>query len=201
VGSVAGIGVVAVPAAAMLVVGLLRIEPAVSTDSTATVAWAALALMMPAALSEELLFRGFIFSVLRDAAGPARAIVLSSVAFGLAHLTNPEPTIASTLAVAVAGAFLAVVRVATASLAAAFAAHFWVNYAQAALLHAPVSGLALQTPGFRMVSAGPDWLTGGAWGPEGGAAVVVAMLAASLLLQKGEGGRQKAEARAADSTG
>jgi hypothetical protein len=38
----------------------------------------------------------------------------------------------------------------------------------AAVLHVPVSGLPFATPGYRAVITGPDWLTGGSWGPEGG---------------------------------
>lgn len=193
----AGIGVVALPALALLAAGAVQLEPAQATDSTLTTAWAALALMVPAAWSEELLFRGFVFSVVRDAVGVSRAIAYTSVGFGLAHLFNPDPGVVSTLAVTVAGVFLAVVRVASGSLVAAFVAHFCINYTQAVVLHAPVSGLALQTPGYRLVDTGPDWITGGAWGLEGGAAVVVAMLVASFLLkgQKGEGRRETAEDR------
>ncbi|MNC89195.1 hypothetical protein D3C83_50980 [compost metagenome] len=48
----------------------------------------------------------------------------------------------------------------------------------AALLHVPVSGLPLDTPDYALVDDGPDWLTGGLWGPEGGAAGAAGMLGA-----------------------
>ncbi|MBV9879811.1 MAG: hypothetical protein JO180_04905, partial [Gemmatirosa sp.] len=41
------------------------------------------------------------------------------------------------------------------------------------------------TPGYRTVDAGPDWLTGGPWGPEGGLAAGAGMLAALALLVRG----------------
>jgi hypothetical protein len=43
-------------------------------------------------------------------------------------------------------------------------------------LHAPVSGLRFEAPDYRTVSTGPSWATGGAWGPEGGAAAALGML-------------------------
>ncbi|HVT40817.1 MAG TPA: hypothetical protein VHE78_17390, partial [Gemmatimonadaceae bacterium] len=78
--------------------------------------------------------------------------------------------------------FLASVRLATGSLYAAFVAHLAWNFVQGAVLHAPVSGLALPAPGYRAVDAGPAWLTGGAWGPEGGLAAAAGMLGATFLL-------------------
>ena len=39
-----------------------------------------------------------------------------------------------------------------------------------------VSGLPLESPDYRYVDAGPDWATGGVWGPEGGAAGGLGML-------------------------
>ncbi len=52
----------------------------------------------------------------------------------------------------------------------------------AAGLHTPVSGLAVSTPDYKVVDAGPDWLTGGQWGPEGGFAAAVAMFALVIYL-------------------
>ncbi|MDA1081972.1 MAG: type II CAAX endopeptidase family protein [Gemmatimonadetes bacterium] len=177
----AGAATIALPALVLVGIGAAQFDPSVSTDSAWAVAWAAFALMMPAAIVEELLFRGYAFTVCVEAIGSRGAIVVTSVLFALAHVFNPDPTVASVTAVACAGVFLAVVRVTTGSLVAAVAAHFWINYTQAVALHAPVSGLALQMPGYRFVEAGPDWLTGGAWGPEAGAGAVLTFAVASFL--------------------
>jgi membrane protease YdiL (CAAX protease family) len=182
-----GVAVVCLPALLLIAAGQARFEASASAESAAFMAWGALALLVPAALSEELLFRGFPFTATRDAIGTTWAVVLTSAAFGAAHLFNPGPTALTTIAVAAAGAFLALVRVATGSLAAAFVAHFFVNFAQLVVLHAPVSGQPFEKPGYRLVPTGPEWLTGGAWGPEGGAAVVVTMLAAIFLLSRAAG--------------
>jgi membrane protease YdiL (CAAX protease family) len=189
--SLLGTAVVAIPVFLLLAFGAVRFVPAVATDSGLLAAWAGIALLAPAALSEELLFRGFAFSALRDSVGPARAIVITSFFFGLVHIFNPDPSVLATLGVALAGVFLAMVRLAMDSLAAAFVAHFWVNYTQATIFHAPVSSLALPTPGYRLESAGPDWITGGSWGPEGGMAVIAAMLLATFLMKKSTGDREQ----------
>ena len=61
---------------------------------------------------------------------------------------------------------------------AAWAAHFAWNWAMAAFLHTAVSGLPFSAPDYRIIDAGPDWATGGKWGPEGGVGAVVGMLVA-----------------------
>jgi membrane protease YdiL (CAAX protease family) len=124
--------------------------------------------LLPAAFLEELLARGYLLAVVRDAWGWPWAIAASSAAFGALHLVNPGANVESTTLVTLAGVFLAVVLVATRSLYAAWAAHFAWNWTMAVIFHTAVSGLALESPGYRYVDAGPDWATGGEWGPEGG---------------------------------
>jgi membrane protease YdiL (CAAX protease family) len=189
----AGALVILLPALALVAVGAARFEAATASDGPLTVAWAAFALLVPAAAAEELLFRGYLLDACRAGMGSRGAVALTSVVFALAHLFNPDPTVASVTAVACAGAFLAIVRLETGSLGAAIMAHLGVNYAQAAGLHAAVSGLALQTPAYRYVPTGPAWLTGGAWGPEAGAGVIVALAVASFRYtrtQQGSDDRQ-----------
>lgn len=140
------------------------------------------ALLLPAALGEELLTRGYPLTVLRDAWGWTWAVVATSVAFGLLHLANAGADLQSVILVTLAGVFLAVVRIATGSLYAAWAAHFAWNWVMAVLFHAPVSGLAFDAPGYRYVDAGPHWATGGAWGPEGGIPAGLTMIAGIGLL-------------------
>lgn len=181
IAGVVGALTVLVPTGVLLATGQLRFDAASATDSHAMVAWAALALLLPAAFIEEVLFRGYLFTTLTDGLGTAGAVVSTSVLFAAAHLFNPDPSVATLAAVATAGAFLAAVRVATGSLIAATVAHLMVNYAQAVVVHAPVSGIALQTPGYRAVATGPAWLTGGAWGPEAGVVAVGAFAVATFV--------------------
>jgi membrane protease YdiL (CAAX protease family) len=139
-------------------------------------------MLVPAALAEELLTRGYILSVLRESWGWAWAIGATSIVFGLLHLQNPGATVGSVAMVTFAGFFLAAVLYRTRSLYAAWAAHFAWNWTMAAIFHASVSGLPLESPGYRYVDAGPDWATGGAWGPEGGLPAAIGMAGGVALL-------------------
>jgi hypothetical protein len=50
------------------------------------------------------------------------------------------------------------------------------NWTMSAGFHTAVSGLPFGTPRYRLVDSGPDWLSGGAWGPEGGVIAAVGMI-------------------------
>jgi len=141
-------------------------------------------MLLPAAFAEELAMRGYLLTTLIEGVGTPFAIAITSVLFALMHLLNPDPTVLSTAMVALAGLFLATVRLTTGSLWAAWIAHLAWNLVQAVALHAPLSGLPLPTPGYRLVDRGPAWLTGGSWGPEGGLAAAAGMLVATFLLVK-----------------
>ena len=130
-------------------------------------------LLGPAALWEELVFRGYLYAVAEAAAGLWVARLSSSVAFGAVHLMNPGANLRTTLVVMLAGLCLCLVRERSGSLPAAWSAHLAWNWVMAAVLHVPVSGLPFATPGYRAIPSGSEWISGGAWGPEGG---LVAML-------------------------
>ncbi len=68
----------------------------------------------------------------------------------------------------VAGLFLGVVYLKTASLWWATGAHLGWNWAHGFLSDLPVSGLELvDTPLLEPTTQGPEWLSGGSFGPEG----------------------------------
>ena len=174
---------IAIPIGLMLAIGWLRVTSA--PDGSWAAAAASLALFLaPSALAEELLLRGYAFAALRARWGARAAVAVSSITFGILHAGNPGATSRTIALVTLAGIFLGVVLVATNSLYAAAAAHFFWNWVMAAVFHAPVSGWPFPTPGYRMIDAGPDWATGGAWGPEGGLIAGAAMLAGIALLAR-----------------
>jgi membrane protease YdiL (CAAX protease family) len=120
------------------------------------------------ALVEELIFRGYPLSTLARAAGPLRALLLTSAAFAFVHLANPASGAAGILGAFLAGAVLGAVVLRWRSLWAAWGFHFAWNYAQAAIFGLPVSGVAsLAHQPLRITRiAGPAWLTGGSYGME-----------------------------------
>jgi uncharacterized protein len=139
-------------------------------------------LFLPQSLSEEMLSRGYLFSALRDGIGELGALAVTSVGFGLLHMWNPGATAQSVGVVVLAGIFLGMILVLTRSLYAAWMAHFAWNWSMADLLHAPVSGMRFPYSGYRVDDSGPDWLTGGSWGPEGGVAAAIGMILGLALL-------------------
>jgi membrane protease YdiL (CAAX protease family) len=168
-------GAVPIGLASLLLIGVqqLRISPA-PDGSWLGAAASATAILLPAAFFEELFLRGYAFSVIRRMAGWKMALIVTSVVFGLLHAGNPGADAQSIVSVIVAGFLLGAVFLATGSLYAVGAAHFAWNWTMVALLHAPVSGMNMHAPDYRTVDAGPDWLTGGAWGPESGLAAAAA---------------------------
>ncbi|MEO7682664.1 MAG: CPBP family intramembrane glutamic endopeptidase, partial [Gemmatimonadaceae bacterium] len=169
-----GVLAIAIPSLILMAMGQLRAVPAAPGSW-----WAATGLtfanLLPAAAGEELLLRGYIFAVFREAIGWRWTLIATSIVFGLFHVPNPGADAESVVLVMLAGFFLGAVLLATRSLYAAIAAHFGWNWAMAAGLHSPVSGIPVLAPDYRVVDAGPDWLTGGGWGPEGGLAAAVSM--------------------------
>lgn len=154
-----------------------------SVNSTPTQAWIestlrTTLLLAPAAMYEELIFRGYLWRVVADAGSPRIALAVTSVVFGVVHVQNPGADILAISNVILAGIAIGLLRMHTDSLPAAWIAHLAWNWVMAALLHVPVSGLPLTTPGYRATLEGPDWFAGGDWGPEGGAVATLVLLAA-----------------------
>jgi len=135
-----------------------------------------------AALFEEMFSRGYMLAALADGIGMPAAVVATSGLFGLLHIPNTGDTAQAIGLVMLAGVFLSAVLLVTRSLYAAWAAHFAWNWVMAVPLHVAVSGESLPMPGYVLTDNGPDWATGGAWGPEGGAFAGLAMLAALAVL-------------------
>ena len=180
-GALLGAATIGTASVALLATHMLRIEPTQAGNWFGAAGRSA-ATLLPAAFFEELFIRGFAFAVLRRAGGWRLALIVTSVVFGLLHAWNPGADAESILAVIVAGFFLGAILLATGSLYAAGAAHFAWNWVMAGALHIAVSGIASSDADYRTVETGPDWLTGGPWGPEGGLAAVAAMFVAIFYL-------------------
>ena len=139
-------------------------------------------LLIPAAYSEELMFRGVGFVALGRVFGVIPAAIALSILFGAAHLGNPNVTTLGLVNVALAGVWLSAAFWLPGGIWTATGMHLGWNLTLAAL-GAPVSGLAFSLPMLDYVPGGPGWLTGGEFGPEGGilATVVVGMATVALF--------------------
>jgi uncharacterized protein len=132
--------------------------------------------LIVAALGEEMISRGYLLTTLSDGLGERTAVGVTSLLFGAAHLRNAGVTVQSFCIVTLAGVFLGAIRVTFRSVYASTAAHVAWNWVLAVAFHASVSGIRFDAPDYRTVDQGPDWLTGGQWGPEGGLAAAIGML-------------------------
>ena len=124
-------------------------------------------LLAPAALLEEIVFRGVGQIVLARAFGKLPAIIALSLVFAAAHLLNPNGTALGLVNIALAGVFLGVAFYTPGGIWTAWGAHLGWNGALAAF-DAPVSGLPFRIPLINYSPGGPSWLTGDSFGPEGG---------------------------------
>jgi uncharacterized protein len=188
---------VGVPSAILMGIGWLDVTDA--PGAWADHVFALLMFLIPAAFVEELMMRGYVLAVLRDALGARWALLLTSVAFGVLHAYNANASARALALVSIAGIFLGVIVLEKRSLFAATAAHFAWNATLAILLRAPLSGEELPGGDYRVIDGGPDWATGGAWGPEGGAGAIAGMLVAAAVLLRGRRARALSAGRGADS--
>ncbi len=160
-----------------LLTGAVRIAgDGVSSGYSTTVGPILLGLSF-AALAEELLFRGYPLLKLAALVGTLRASVLLAFGFSALHLANPDVTGLGLLNIGLASLVLSAVFFTHGGLSAAWGLHFGWN-AGLALVDAPVSGINFGVPGLSYVAGEPAWLTGGGFGPEGGALASVVMIVA-----------------------
>jgi membrane protease YdiL (CAAX protease family) len=138
-----------------------------------------------AAAAEEAMFRGYPLQTMTRSKLAWLAIVLTSVIFSLDHLDNPNVVRGFTFVnTALAGVWLALAYLRTRSLWFPLGVHWAWNWMMGAVIGLPVSGIDHLTPNplVRAVAVGPQWLTGGAYGIEGGAACTLALLVSILFI-------------------
>ena len=139
------------------------------------------------AAAEEALFRGYPLQTLMRSWPVWLAVLPTSIPFALVHLGNPNVSPAFTFAnTALAGIWLGVAYARTRSLWFPLGLHWGWNWTMGALLGFNVSGIEAITPQplLRAADHGPAWLTGGAYGPEGGLACTVALALSTLFVWK-----------------
>ena len=195
-----GIGF-AMPCAALLLVlaplialGALRYESDDGTVAGWLLGHAQLLLILgiPAA-AEEALFRGYPFQKLVELIGPTAATLAASALFAVAHGSNPAIGVFALINIFLAGVMLSVAYLRTGSLWFASAVHLGWNWQIAGPMDLPVSGLEVfDTPLYEPRSWAADWLTGGAFGPEGGLAGLLALVLVSAGVWQFTGKRMDA---------
>ncbi|MEN5072323.1 CPBP family intramembrane glutamic endopeptidase [Isoptericola cucumis] len=176
-----GVGFVAVSAAVITALGGYSFRWA-DVDVLAVVG-PVLGLMCGAAVTEELMFRGFGIQAIERLLGSWAALAATALIFGIMHLLNPGATAWSGLAIAIeAGVMLGAAFLWRRNLWFVIGIHFAWN-TTVALLGLSVSGHAASGLLAAEVS-GPALLTGGSFGIEGSVVTVLVgvLIAVPMLL-------------------
>jgi membrane protease YdiL (CAAX protease family) len=145
-------------------------------------------ILIPAAIraaGEEVLFRGYLFQRGVEIVGPVAATLVASGLFAVAHIGNPNVTYLGIVIIFLGGIFFSLGYLRTGSLWLPIGAHIAWNILLAKVLGVPVSGAEFGDSILRTTVSGPELLTGGAFGPEGGllgAAALAAGIWALLVL-------------------
>jgi len=132
------------------------------------------------AMMEELIFRGYLFTTLRERLPWIHAGGVTALLFALLHSEDPKISAAGLGNIFLLGFILAALRELTGSLWPGAVFHATWNTTVACLLSLPLGGEQLQGL-FRVSVEGAEIYTGGEFGPEGswlltGPLVVVVML-------------------------
>ncbi len=131
---------------------------------------------------EEIVFRGVVFRLLEEWGGTWTALAISSVLFGGLHLLNPHATALGAIGIVFEGGImLAGAYVLTRRLWLPIGIHAGWNFAEGGIFGVPTSGAP--TSGIvRGEIVGPEWLSGGVFGPEASLVAVLVCIALGTLL-------------------
>ena len=126
------------------------------------------------AVAEEVMARGFLLQVIERSRGTKAAVLLSSLIWSLLHALNPGASPMALLIIALAGLLFGYAYVLTRQLWLPIGFHLSWNFAEGPIYGFPVSGLS--SDGLLQVTLrGPVAATGGAFGPEEGAVMLLGL--------------------------
>ena len=143
-----------------------------------------LAIFGAGAAFEEALFRGYMLQTLSRSGLAWLGITLTSGFFAIVHLGNPNATWISTVDTIIAGIWFGIAYLKTRDLWFVFGLHLMWNWVLGAIFGIEVSGLTtlVAAPLLREIDAGPEWLTGGTYGIEGGIASTIALVVSTAAI-------------------
>ena len=141
----------------------------IQSDAQRIAIWIAVGLVinLMVGLSEELDARGYILQNLTEGIGFWAAVVVSSLFFAAQHLLNAGANPGALVGTGLFGILAALAYRATGQLWMPIGMHAAWNFLEGPVLGYLVSGIDMGGL-FALRATGPDWLTGGTFGPEGG---------------------------------
>lgn len=132
--------------------------------------------------AEETLTRGWLLPVIGSRYTALTGVMLSSLLFAALHLLNPGISPIAVLNLFLFGVFASLFALYEGGLWGVFGIHAAWNWAQGNLLGFEVSGNSVSSTLINLMEVGPDAITGGVFGPEGGLVVTAVLLIGSGLL-------------------
>lgn len=140
------------------------------------------AIMFTVSIIEEILVRGIIFRIVEEKLGTYISLTISSVLFGVFHLANPNGTLISSICITMAGFMLGAAFVYSRNLWFPIALHFAWNFTQSGIYGAITSGNEKTKSLLNAKIQGPQFITGGEFGPEGSIQAILFCAAGAILL-------------------
>ncbi|HEX5808821.1 MAG TPA: type II CAAX endopeptidase family protein [Anaerolineales bacterium] len=135
------------------------------------------------AWNEELVYRGYILQSLASGFNLRWGILISSLYFGMEHLSNPNSTWMAAAGIFVLALLFAYAYVRTGQLWLPIGMHLGWNFFQSTVFGFPVSGHDRPSL-FHITVSGPEVWTGGAFGPEAGLVILpICVLGAIMIYQ------------------
>ncbi len=179
IGLLLGAGLYTVCILILMVFGVYRIDGFNSWQIPLGLLWFGLS----SGFFEEMLFRGLLFRISEEVFGSWVALAVSSLAFGLMHLSNPGATFQGVLFIAIeAGVLLAAAYMLTGRLWLSMGFHMAWNFTQSAIFPVHVSGSGTSQGLVEAAIAGPDLLTGGIFGMESSLVALVLLTTTGVIL-------------------
>jgi uncharacterized protein len=147
--------------------------------------------------SEELTFRGYVQFTLASGVGFWPAAAVSSLAFGVIHMSDSFYSWQGLLSAALFGLLFCLILQRTGSLWMAVGFHSAVDFAETFLFSPPTRDLNTAGHLLNCSLRGPDWLTGGAVGPEASLNGLIVFAIVFVLLSRSRVRSARANERSA----
>jgi len=138
-------------------------------------------IMFTVAIIEEILFRGILFRIMEEKLGTYISLAISSLIFGILHLANPHSSVLSSICIITAGFLFGAAFIYKRNLWFPIAIHFAWNFTQSGIFGAITSGNEKTKSLFEAKIQGPEYITGGEFGPEGSIHATIICLIATLI--------------------
>lgn len=134
-------------------------------------------------VGEEVMFRGILHRMISERFGLTIALIVSSLLFGFAHISNDNATVMAAVAIAIeAGLLLSAAYEFSRNLWLPIGIHWAWNFTQGNIYGFNVSGNYDEVSVFCSEISGPDIITGGEFGPEASVITAIFGLGLSALL-------------------